>query len=199
MFVPSLSWQNALFLCKNGSNMPFFAGTRTHLIGSKWPTGCDARRSSLVILSASFPLMFGPRDCLGKSMGFSIRKAESVVCSEAFFSFFSFFSIRWLEYMRWCVSGCHSASHFFLYTISFSLAGGHHGAAAGRGGRAARNVAHRGTHESEPVLAQDFRCVVICNTKTRNFAKTGFGQAPDDFTKKGVCSMLSVSSWPIAR
>jgi hypothetical protein len=30
-----------------------------------------------------------------------------------------------------------------------------------------------GTHESEPVLAQDFRCVVICNTKTRNFAKTG--------------------------
>jgi hypothetical protein len=96
------------FLYINGSKMSFFAGRRTHLIGSKWPTGYDAR-SSLVILSASFPLMFGPRDCLGKSMGFSIRKAKSVVCSKAFFSFFS---IRWLKYMRWCVSGCHSASHF---------------------------------------------------------------------------------------
>ena len=167
--------------------MSFFAGRRTHSIGSKWPTGYDAR-SSLVFLSA-FPLMFGPRDCLGKSMGFSIRKAESVVCSKAFFSFFS---IRWLKiYAVVCV--------WLSFCVAFSLAGGHHGAAAGRGGRAARNVAHRGTHESEPVLAQDFRCVVICNTKTRTFAKTGFGQAPDDFTKKGVCSMLSVSSWPIAR
>jgi hypothetical protein len=116
-------------------------------------------------------------------MGFSIRKAESVVCSKAFFSFFS---IRWLKYMRWCVSGCHSASHF----------------RSQEGIMGPLQAAEGGQLEMwriEVLLGKDYRCVVICKTKTRNFAKTGFGQAPDDFTKKGVCSMLSVSSWPIAR
>jgi hypothetical protein len=170
--------------------MSFCAGRRTPLIGSKWPTGYDAR-SSLVFLSA-FPLMFGPRDCLGKSMGFSIRKAKSVVL---------FQGVLLVFFNSMAQNICGGVCLVVILRRIFARRRASWGRCRPRRAGSSKCGASRylGTHESEPVLAQDFRCVVICNTKTRNFAKTGFGQAPDDFTKKGVCSMLSVSSWPIAR
>ena len=175
------------FLYINGSKMPFFAGRRTHLIGSKWPTGYDAR-SSLVFLSA-FPLMFGPRDCLGKSMGFSIRKAESVVL---------FQGVLLVFFNSMAQNICGGVCLVVILRRIFARRRASWGRCRPRRAGSSKCGASRYPRK-RACLGKDFRCIVICKTKTRNFAKTGFGQAPDDFTKKGVCSMLSFLSWPIAR